>query len=63
MSLLDEYVPIIREAEIPENPFAPITPFGRRLPRNRGMIWRSAGSIVKTATRRNWRLLMWRSRI
>jgi magnesium chelatase subunit I len=31
ISLLDEYVPIIREAEIPENPFAPITPSGRRL--------------------------------
>jgi magnesium chelatase subunit I len=31
LSLLDEYVPIIRDAEIPENPFAPITPLGRRL--------------------------------
>lgn len=31
VSLLDEYVPILRDAEIPENPFAPITPSGRRL--------------------------------
>jgi magnesium chelatase subunit I len=35
-SLLDEYVPIIRDAEIPENPFAPITPLGRRLATERG---------------------------
>ena len=35
-SLLDEYVPIIRDAEIPENPFAPITPVGRRLAAERG---------------------------
>jgi magnesium chelatase subunit I len=35
-SLLDEYVPIIRDAEIPENPFAPITPVGRRLAHERG---------------------------
>src|SRR5262245_5410130 len=31
VSLLDEYVPILRDAEIPESPFAPITPSGRRL--------------------------------
>ncbi len=31
VSLLDEYVPIIREAEIPENPFTPLTPLSRRL--------------------------------
>lgn len=31
VSLLDEYTPILRDAEIPENPFAPITPSGRRL--------------------------------
>jgi len=36
VSLLDEYVPIIREAEIPENPFVPITPLGRRLAAERG---------------------------
>ena len=36
ISLLDEYVPIIRDAEIPENPFAPITPPGRRLAAERG---------------------------
>ena len=36
VSLLDEYVPIIREAEIPEDPFAPITPVGRRLAAERG---------------------------
>jgi magnesium chelatase subunit I len=36
VSLLDEYVPIIRDAEIPENPFAPITPLGRRLRAERG---------------------------
>ena len=36
MSLLDEYVPIIREAEIPEDPFMPITPVGRRLATERG---------------------------
>jgi magnesium chelatase subunit I len=35
-SLLDEYVPIIRDAEIPENPFTPITPSGRRLATERG---------------------------
>ncbi len=35
-SLLDEYVPIIRDAEIPENPFTPITPPGRRLAAERG---------------------------
>jgi magnesium chelatase subunit I len=35
-SLLNEYVPIIRDAEIPENPFAPITPVGRRLAIERG---------------------------
>lgn len=31
LTLLDEYVPIIRDADIPENPFAPISPVGRRL--------------------------------
>lgn len=36
VSLLDEYVPIIRDAEIPEHPFAPITPLGRRLLAERG---------------------------
>jgi magnesium chelatase subunit I len=36
VSLLDEYVPIIRDAEIPENPFAPITPLGRRVLSERG---------------------------
>lgn len=36
VSLLDEYVPIIRDAEIPEDPFAPITPVGRRLASERG---------------------------
>ncbi len=35
-SLLDAYVPIIRDAEIPEDPFAPITPFGKRLVAERG---------------------------
>lgn len=35
-SLLDDYVPIVRDAEIPENPFAPITPLGRRLAAERG---------------------------
>ena len=35
-SLLDAYVPILRDAEIPENPFAPITPLGRRLATERG---------------------------
>ena len=35
-SLLDAYVPILRDAEIPENPFAPITPLGRRLAAERG---------------------------
>jgi magnesium chelatase subunit I len=35
-SLLDEYVPILRDAEIPEDPFAPITPFGKRLVAERG---------------------------
>lgn len=36
LSLLDAYVPIIRDAEIPENPFVPITPLGRRLLAERG---------------------------
>ena len=36
VSLLNEYVPIIREAEIPEDPFVPITPVGRRLAAERG---------------------------
>jgi magnesium chelatase subunit I len=36
VSLLDEYVPIIRDADIPENPFVPITPVGRRLAAERG---------------------------
>jgi len=36
VSLLDEYVPIIRDAEIPEDPFVPITPVGRRLAAERG---------------------------
>ncbi|NOT56828.1 MAG: magnesium chelatase [Deltaproteobacteria bacterium] len=36
LTLLDEYVPIIRDADIPENPFAPITPGGRRLAAERG---------------------------
>ena len=36
VSLLDEYVPILRDAEIPENPFAPITPSGRRLLAEKG---------------------------
>lgn len=36
LSLLDAYVPIIRDADIPENPFAPITPVGRRLAAERG---------------------------
>ena len=36
VSLLDEYVPIIRDADIPENPFVPITPGGRRLAAERG---------------------------
>ncbi|MBI3757448.1 MAG: magnesium chelatase [Deltaproteobacteria bacterium] len=36
ISLLDEYVPIIRDAEIPEHPLAPITPLGRRLRAERG---------------------------
>jgi magnesium chelatase subunit I len=36
LSLLDEYVPIIRDADIPENPFAPITPVGQRLAAERG---------------------------
>lgn len=35
-SLLDPYVPVIRDAEIPENPFVPITPQGRRLAAERG---------------------------
>lgn len=35
-SLFDPYVPTIRDAEIPENPFAPITPVGRRLATERG---------------------------
>jgi magnesium chelatase subunit I len=35
-SLLDPYVPVLRDAEIPENPFAPITPLGRRLAAERG---------------------------
>jgi magnesium chelatase subunit I len=36
VSLLDAYVPILRDAEIPEHPFAPITPLGRRLLAERG---------------------------
>ena len=36
VSLLDEYVPIIRDAEIPEDPFTPITPVGRRFAAERG---------------------------
>jgi magnesium chelatase subunit I len=36
ISLLDPYVPIIRDAEIPENPFGPISPQGRRLVAERG---------------------------
>lgn len=36
IALLDEYVPILCDAEIPENPFAPITPSGRRLLAERG---------------------------
>ena len=36
LSLLDAYVPIIRDADIPENPFAPITPVGSRLAAERG---------------------------
>ncbi|MBI3247908.1 MAG: magnesium chelatase [Deltaproteobacteria bacterium] len=36
VSLLDEYVPVLRDADIPENPFAPITPSGRRLIAERG---------------------------
>jgi magnesium chelatase subunit I len=36
ISLLDPYIPIIRDAEIPENPFAPITPLGCRLAADRG---------------------------
>ncbi len=36
ISLLDEYVPIIRDAEIPEHPLSPITPLGRRLLAERG---------------------------
>lgn len=35
-SLLDAYIPIIRDAEIPEDPFAPITPVGKRLLAERG---------------------------
>jgi magnesium chelatase subunit I len=36
VSLLDDYTPILRDAEIPENPFAPITPSGRRLLAEKG---------------------------
>ena len=36
VSLLDEYVPILRDAEIPEHPFVPITPSGRRLLAEKG---------------------------
>ena len=36
LSLLDEHVPIIRDAEIPESPFEPITPGGRRLATEHG---------------------------
>ncbi len=36
MSLLDPYIPIIRDAEIPENPFEPISPQGKRLLAERG---------------------------
>lgn len=35
-SLFDPFVPIIRDAEIPEHPYAPITPLGRRLLAQRG---------------------------
>ncbi|MCS6927707.1 MAG: magnesium chelatase [Candidatus Binatia bacterium] len=35
-ALLDAYIPIIRDAEIPEDPFAPITPRGKRLLAERG---------------------------
>jgi magnesium chelatase subunit I len=35
-SLLDEYIPVIRKAEIPENPFVPISPLGRRLAEEQG---------------------------
>jgi magnesium chelatase subunit I len=35
-SLLDAYIPVIRDAEIPEDPFAPITPLGKRLLAERG---------------------------
>ena len=35
-ALLDEYVPTIRDAEIPENPLAPISPQARRLAAERG---------------------------
>lgn len=35
-SLLDEYIPVIRDAEIPEDPFSPLTPLGRRLAVERG---------------------------
>ena len=34
--LLDDYVPTIRDAEIPENPLAPISPQARRLAQERG---------------------------
>lgn len=36
VSLLDHYVPVIRDAEIPENPFEPISPLGKRLAAERG---------------------------
>ena len=35
-ALLDDYVPTIRDAEIPENPLAPISPQACRLARERG---------------------------
>ncbi len=34
--LLDDYIPTIRDAEIPENPLAPISPQARRLAQERG---------------------------
>lgn len=35
-ALLDPYIPVIRDAEIPEDPFAPITPRAKRLLAERG---------------------------
>ena len=35
-SLLDDYVPTIRDSDIPENPLAPISPQARRLAAERG---------------------------